>query len=90
MVCSELFKAGFAGSWKLIDEGLVRGVICAALYPNLVKAERTKAKNGMYEKLSLGDGVQARLHESRCLQHFQNLMTLLAGLDASELCQRKR
>lgn len=40
------------------EDALARGVICAALYPNLAKAERSPkpgGKGGMYEKLTLGE-----------------------------------
>jgi len=39
------------------DDALLRGVICAALYPNLALAERQRAKSGAaYEKLIVGGG----------------------------------
>ena len=40
------------------DDALLRGVICAALYPNLALAERQRAKSGAaYEKLVVGGGA---------------------------------
>lgn len=58
---SEERRGAVGTSWLSgVDEAVARGVICAALYPNLAKAARTRSKSGMYERLSLGDGVQVR------------------------------
>ena len=61
---SERAKRSYRADLNAADDTLTRGVICAALYPNLAQAERARGKSGMYEKLSLGDGLQAWMHPS--------------------------